>query len=67
METSAFEPSFGAYVGYFVGFAMRYFALAGVIYAVLRFVFRDRLLGYRIQHRLPFPAAAPSHTRSAGR
>jgi sterol desaturase/sphingolipid hydroxylase (fatty acid hydroxylase superfamily) len=48
-----FEPSLGAYLGYLGAFAVRYFAIAGGLYALLYVALRQPSLAYRIQRRFP--------------
>jgi lathosterol oxidase len=48
-----FEPSFGAYVSYCVGFCIRYFLVAGAIHWLCHLGFKQRLLVHRIQQTLP--------------
>jgi len=47
------EPSVGAYVGYYAGFCLRYFALMGVIFWVFHRAYRQRFLRHRIQAAFP--------------
>jgi lathosterol oxidase len=48
-----FEPSLQGFLGYCVGFFIRYFAIAGGFYGVFHVVFRERWRGYRIQGAFP--------------
>jgi lathosterol oxidase len=48
-----FEPTLSAYVSYWVGFCVRYFAIAGGVYWFLHVGFRHRWLAYRIQPAFP--------------
>jgi hypothetical protein len=54
----------GAYIGYLGAFCLRYFALAGGMYALFYVALRHRSLAYRIQRT--FPSRRWSPTRSAG-
>lgn len=53
MDSNAFEPTFQAYASYYLGFCVRYFALAGGLYWLLHVRFKQQWLGYRIQAAFP--------------
>jgi Delta7-sterol 5-desaturase len=48
-----FEPDLGAYVRYVIGFALRYFAVAGGLFVLLNLWMRRRWLVYRVQPTFP--------------
>lgn len=48
-----FEPALSAYVGYCVGFCIRYFAVGCGIYWVFHVAFREKWLAHRIQQVFP--------------
>jgi len=47
------EPTLRAYVGYCVGFSVRYFAVGCGVYWIFHVAFRERWLPYRIQQMFP--------------
>jgi sterol desaturase/sphingolipid hydroxylase (fatty acid hydroxylase superfamily) len=58
-----FEPSIDAFVSYFAGFCLRYFAIAGGMYLVFHIAFRERWRAYRIQTDFPSAANLPYEIR----
>lgn len=48
-----FEPSITGFLGYYLGFCARYFAVCGAIYWIFHVAFRDRWLAFRIQNKFP--------------
>jgi lathosterol oxidase len=47
-----FEPSLHAYVSYFVGFCIRYFAVGAALYWFFHVAFREKWLPYRIRYEI---------------
>lgn len=54
MDSSGlFDPSLRGYLGYCIGFFIRYFAATGLLYWVFNLAFKNRWLRYRIQEAFP--------------